>query len=302
MNLKVLAALFAAAFYTTLLGVMLWPFFRLPLRRCAAFCRRRTTEAAAAIVFLAIAIHCGATKNTNGNDRAASECGSAAVCKYENVETATGEEMTRDAGVEEELRFTDFSAGTNAVHFAASVPPGIELPEGKIDLYATHDVDTNAWELVGNYDIAPSQTNLVDTVPLCVFPFQPVDRLFLALGTWADLDGDGLIDAREKFMHGTSQFLADTDGDGLLDGEELAVLPQLDPLIADTDGDGYLDGEEILAGTSPLSYNGGAGTTIRYYYDDDDMLISASAGNGRACSGLSPSPSGNALRTMIRGE
>jgi len=47
-----------------------------------------------------------------------------------------GEEMTRDAGVEEELRFTDFSVGTNAVHFAASVPPGIELPEGKIDLYA----------------------------------------------------------------------------------------------------------------------------------------------------------------------
>jgi len=200
------------------------------------------------------------------------------------------------------LRFTDFSVDTNAVHFAVSIPLCIVLPEGKLDLYAAHDVDTNVWELVGNYDIAPNETNLVDSVPLCMFSFPMLDRLFLALGTWADLDGDAVIDAREKFMYGTSPLFADTDGDGLLDGEELSFVPPLDPLSADTDGDGYLDGEEIFAGTSPLSYNEGAGMTIRYYYDDDGRLISSCVGSGRACSGQSPSPSGNALRTVILGE
>lgn len=294
MDLKVLAAIVAAVFYASLLGVMLWPFCRLPLRRCMAFCRRRTTESAAAVVFFAIAIHCGATKSTNGNDRVASEYGSVAPCESENMKKATVEEMTRDAGGE--LRFTDFSVDTNAVHFAASLPSCIELPERKIDLYATRDVDTNVWELVGNYDIASNATNLVDSVPLCMFPFPMLDRLFLALGTWADLDGDAVIDAREKFIYGTSPLFADTDGDGLLDGEELSFVPPLNPLSADTDGDGYFDGEEVYDGMSPASYNGGSGMTIRYYYDNDDRLTGAFAGSAQRASSATLSPAGNPLR------
>lgn len=298
MNVKLLATLFAAVFYTTLIGVKLWPFLRRPVRRVCAFCRGRAVDAVVAVVFFGVAIHCGATKSTNGNDRAAREYGSVSSCESENEETDTCGKMTRDAVVEEELRFTDFSVGTNAVHFAAFLPPCIDLPEGKIDIYATHDVDTNVWELVGNYDIAPNETNIVDAVPLCMLPFQMFDRLFLVLGTRVDLDGDGLIDAREKLMYGTSQFLADTDGDGLLDGEELAFSPQIDPLVADTDGDGYTDGEEILADTSPLSYNGGAGMTIRYFYDDDDRLTGAFAGSAQSSSCATLSSAGNPVRLI----
>ena len=128
-----------------------------------------------------------------------------------------------------------------------------------------------------------------------------MDRLFLQLGTRADLDGDGLMDVREKLMYGTSPFLADTDGDGLADGEEFAHVPPLDPLAADSDGDGYLDGEEVLAGTDPLSQDAGAEHTIRYFYDDDDRLISANSGEGNASSGTLLSPSGNELRTTAIG-
>lgn len=296
-ELKTFATLLAMAFYAAVLGAKLWPFLRRPLQRACAFCRGRAVDAVVAVVFFGIAIHCGATKSTNGNGRVASECGSVGVRKSE---TSIGEEMTREAGAGSELRFTYFAVDTNAVHFAASLPPCIDLPEGKIDLYATHDVDTNAWELVGNYDMAPTATNLVDTVPLCLFPFPMLDRLFLTLGTRADLDADGLIDAREKFMYGTSQFLADTDGDGLLDGVETAFPLPLDPLVADTDGDGYLDGEEILAGTSPLSHDGGAGATIRYYYDDDGQLTATCSGSASASSSSSLSPAGNPTRQASR--
>lgn len=296
-ELKMSATLLAMAFYAVVLGAKLWPLLRRPLRRAVAFCRGRAVDAVVAVVFFGVAVHCGATKSTNGNDRVASECGSTETCKFE---TAIGEEMTRDAGVEGELRFTYFAVDTNAVHFAASLPAGIELPEGKIDLYAAYDVDTNVWELVGNYDIVPNETNLVDTVPLCLFTFPVLDRLFLALGTRADLDADGLIDARERFMYGTSQFLADTDADGLLDGEETAVSPQLDPLVADTDGDGYLDGEELLAGTSPLSHDDGAGASIRYYYDDDGRLTATCSGFASASSSSSLSPAGNPTRQASR--
>lgn len=51
MNVKLLATLFAAVFYTTLIGVKLWPFLRRPVRRACAFCRRRVVDAVVAVLF-----------------------------------------------------------------------------------------------------------------------------------------------------------------------------------------------------------------------------------------------------------
>ena len=91
-----------------------------------------------------------------------------------------------------------------------------------------------------------------------------------------------------------------TAADGLLDGEELAGVPPPDPLDHDTDGDGYPDGEELLAGSSPVAHDSGAGTTIRYYYDIDDRLTGAYSGAAAATSASTLSPAGNPSRQTSR--
>lgn len=297
-SLKSLVVLSMAIFYIVMLTVRLSPLWRRSLRRMAMFCRRSVAELLVVAVFVVGVVHRGATKGTNGNDRVASQTTSNTQVEETGLPLRDGE---GESSQPEGISFTYFAADTNAVHFAVSLPPDIYLPEGKLDLFATHDVDTNVWELVGNYDILPATVNLTDTVPLSVFQFPSMDRLFLALGTRADLDCDGLIDSRERFMYGTSPCLADTDGDGLLDGDELAQVPLIDPLNPDSDGDGYFDGEEAMAGTNPHSQNVGAANSIRYFYDDDDRLISANAGSGGASSGTILSPSGNGVRLTALG-
>jgi hypothetical protein len=302
-SLKMLIVLAVLMFHGVLLGVKLWPLLRSPLRRMAAFCRRTTAETLILSVFLVCAVHRGATKGTNGMDRAAGGCRDeiAEVKNGGTVEMSSDGEMLRSGEGAEALRFVLFEVSSNAVAFEATWPTGLWLPEGKIDLFAAHDIGTNVWELVGNYDIASADTNLVDVLPKTMFPFPSPDRLFLVLGTRADLDGDGLIDARERLMYGTSPSLADTDGDGLLDGDEQNAVPPLDPLAPDTDGDGYLDGEEVLAGTNPLVHDIGADGTIRYFYDDDDRLVAAHAGVAETSSSTALSPAGNEISVALLG-
>ena len=261
--------------------------------------KKRHAEDVLLVIFVFGAICAGGSKGTNGNNRASHDVST--VLRQPESGLVLRDGAKRDATqTSEELRFTSFAVDTNAVHFAVSLPSGASLPESKLDLFATHDVDTNIWEFIGCYDIAVNDTNLVDSVALYIFPFPVMDRLFLTLGSRADLDGDGAYDAREKFMYGTSPALSDTDGDGLLDGYELAQVPALDPLSADTDHDGYMDGEEMMSGTSPYLYNNGAGAAIRYYYDDDDRLVGAYSGHDQASSSTSFTPAGNPLRQVAR--
>ena len=76
----------------------------------------------------------------------------------------------------------------------------------------------------------------------CAADRGPGECGFFSLGTRHDADGDGLFDAAELLVHGTSTNAVDTDLDGLSDGEELAF--GTDPLDPDTDGDGLSDGAE----------------------------------------------------------
>lgn len=297
---KAVALVAVVAFWAVLAGAKMMPLWRRPVRRMIAFCRRPITETLVVAILAVGLVHRGATKGTGGTDPAAAPTPQA----EQRAEQAA---PSRDVGGGDELRpaddlrFTSFSADANAVSFGISVPFDLDLPGRKLDLFAAHDVDTNAWELVGDYDVPPGTTNLADSVALSDFPFPNMDRLFLVLGTRADHDEDGTSDAREKYVYGTCPLLADTDGDGLLDGEELAHVPPLDPLAADSDGDGYTDGEEAASGTNPLSPNGGAGMTIRYCYDEDDRLAVVCAGAAGATSVSALSPAGNPTRQASEG-
>ena len=79
-------------------------------------------------------------------------------------------------------------------------------------------------------------------------------RVYLVSDASRDTDGDGIPDALERHVYGTSPFLADTDGDGMPDGWETAN--GLDPLApsdasADPDGDGVPNGDEYAHGGDP---------------------------------------------------
>lgn len=75
-----------------------------------------------------------------------------------------------------------------------------------------------------------------------------------------DADGDGLDDATELFVLGTSSTSADSDGDGLGDGVE--AVAGLDPMNEDTDGDGESDGFELDAGSNAYWPDSGLGQDV----------------------------------------
>ena len=79
----------------------------------------------------------------------------------------------------------------------------------------------------------------------------------LADDALGDLDGDGLTNYDEYYLHGTRPDLRDTDGDGLPDGWE--VLYSLNPTSADADNDGISDADEDADGdgyTNGQEYRG----------------------------------------------
>jgi len=68
--------------------------------------------------------------------------------------------------------------------------------------------------------------------------------------TTNDSDGDGLTDAEEAHIHGTSSTEADSDGDGINDGEEIEL--GTNPNSEDSDSDNFSDGYEISTLNDPL--------------------------------------------------
>lgn len=256
-----------------------------PLALICALSRRPVVEVLFVLFFVVCCVQRGATKGTNGLNRLNRALQNTLV-EVEETETP-----------QSTFRFTEFSVSSNAVRFVAGLPD--EIPWRKIDLFATHDVDTNRWEYVKHYHIPAGSTNLEDVISISAFSaYFPADRLFLRLGTRADSDGDGLSDARERLLWGTSPFLDDTDGDGLNDRHE--VLSELDPLSVDTDQDGYTDGEEALFGTNSLEPTAGALQTIRYVYDRDERLIFVGSGTNGVFTASDLSPAGNQNRTRTR--
>lgn len=128
----------------------------------------------------------------------------------------------------------------------------VYAPEGftnRVEIYSCTDLVAGVWEIAVQ-NLYPSGTN-----PAVWDATATLTNRFFAAGNMdVDSDGDGLPDARERFVHKTDPNDADTDGDGMPDGWELQY--GFNPLFYadggfDLDGDGLSNANEYLYGTRP---------------------------------------------------
>ena len=140
-------------------------------------------------------------------------------------------------------------------HPATNPPVSFDIPSALVPNWgcATSHVHDATCPVVTNIVLSPldGTTIYTNVVYGCAVTNSPQEAAFFRLGSRVDTDGDGLADAYELYVTGTSTNAVDTDLDGLSDSAELGL--GTDPNEADSDGDELLDGEEVDAGTNPLN-------------------------------------------------
>lgn len=105
----------------------------------------------------------------------------------------------------------------------------------------------NLWELVGTLTVSNTGTNVfIDTN----FPPGRAKVRYYAAFETGDADNDGLNDAFETTILGTSANSTDSDNDGISDWDEYHVH-RTDPSASDSDHDGIDDPTEIQNQTNP---------------------------------------------------
>ncbi len=179
------------------------------------------------------------------------------------------------------LCFTGFVFTETNLFFTAAWPTNETLPDSTLDLYGSTNLLDSRWLFLSSHSAITTpvvfavecgslpwpaattqhvhgaaclvETNIVlspldgttvytNVVWSCDAPRPSPPPGFFRLGTRRDSDGDGLPDAFETLVLGTSTNAVDTDLDGLSDAEELSL--GTDPTLADTDGDGLPDSAE----------------------------------------------------------
>ena len=142
------------------------------------------------------------------------------------------------------LCFWGVGLGTNFVTLGLAWPAALPLANGCIDLYGSWRLSTNDWMRLAEVDISCAESNAVVELPFSALPTNAMENAaFFVAADQSDSDGDGLSDAYERLVSGSSPSSADTDGDGIPDGDEVEF--GANPNSPDTDGDGLPDAAEL---------------------------------------------------------
>lgn len=139
-----------------------------------------------------------------------------------------------------DLAFISLTAAEDGTSGYAFVPTSVPL----FDLFGTTNLIA---EPLGGWYLRGQQTRSGNPT---AFTMSGVDLAFLALGSMVDTDQDGLPDARERLLTGTSTTNADTDADGLADGEEFLQY-RTDPTRFSSMTNGLSDGWLVANGMNP---------------------------------------------------
>jgi hypothetical protein len=107
---------------------------------------------------------------------------------------------------------------TNGMKMTLAYPDGFT---NRLDIFNSSDLIGNWWDLAVSATNSSTTTNFIHWVDVNAF-LQNV-RFYNAGNADLDSDGDGISDAREKFMYHTCATNSDSDGDGLSDSNEVFV-------------------------------------------------------------------------------
>jgi len=155
-----------------------------------------------------------------------------------NENVAPGQVITlgvQDPDIGDEHEF-GLVAGTGGEDNAMFTLVGNELRSN-----ATYDHEANS-----SYSVLISATDISGLSVAKVFTITINDD------RTEDFDNDGLTEAQEEDVYGTSDLNPDSDNDGLVDGPEVNIH-STNPAVADTDGDGMPDGWEHDNALNPLA-------------------------------------------------
>jgi len=169
------------------------------------------------------------------------------------VEPAASIRMMMGEGVPEpvsDLMFFAVEKLTNGFAMGLAWPDDFT---NKLEVFARTNLAPTGWYVIST-NLSTAGTNSLWWIDTSVTS-NTASRFYRFGNADVDSDGDGLTDARERFMYGTAEDNADTDGDELSDREEVQDY-LTDPLRTDTDGDGVDDGDEAIRDrTDPTNPN-----------------------------------------------
>lgn len=169
------------------------------------------------------------------------------------------------AGYGDDL-FVGGESESNGLSVTVFAPDGFS---DRVEVYACSDLTSNNWRVAAQ-NLRPTGDS-----PARWYAETTNDTGFFIVGNMdADRDGDGLPDAREKYVHKTNSDMADSDDDGMADGWEVQYA--FNPLTnadasGDADSDGFENAEECRAGSNPFS----ADTDGDGFIDPHDLNVTA---------------------------
>jgi len=119
----------------------------------------------------------------------------------------------------DELQWVGIERQTNGILLTLAYPDAFT---NRVDVFTCADLVSSWWDLALDATNVNTSTHWIEWVDTAAVSQSP--RFYAAGNADLDSDGDGLADARERFMYHTSPTNSDSDTDGLGDYFEIMTL------------------------------------------------------------------------------